>query len=175
MKLPFALLLLLASAWPRSSTAGELARLKYNHPGRVVDLGVGLWAWPVPCDADGDGDHDLIVSCPDKPSNGVWLFENPAGDTSQTKFPVFKPARRLSSTVHYVLPSDADGRLRVLSPGTEYLDFTNVGLARSAAIAVPQPIHVPRGNAPHGRANKIRHHQWRYADYDGDGALDLVV
>ncbi|MEY3772410.1 MAG: hypothetical protein RL067_424, partial [Verrucomicrobiota bacterium] len=25
-----------------------LERLKYNHPGLVVDLGVGLWAWPLP-------------------------------------------------------------------------------------------------------------------------------
>ena len=57
------------------AAGGELVKLKYNNPGLVVDLGVGLWAWPVPCDADGDGDFDLIVSCPDKPSNGVWLFE----------------------------------------------------------------------------------------------------
>ena len=41
---------------------GELQQLRYNNPGLVVDLGVGLWAWPVPGDADGDGDYDLIVS-----------------------------------------------------------------------------------------------------------------
>src|SRR5262245_49299785 len=83
----------------------SLTRIPYNHPGLVVDLGVGLWAWPIPCDADGDGDFDLIVSCPDKPSNGIWLFENPVGNTSKQKLPVFKAARRLSSTVHYVMPS----------------------------------------------------------------------
>jgi len=60
--------------------ADGLTQLKYNNPGLVVDLGVGLWAWPVPCDADSDGDFDLIVSCPDKPSNGIWLFENTSGD-----------------------------------------------------------------------------------------------
>jgi hypothetical protein len=27
--------------------ATGLDRLNYNHPGLVVDLGVGLWAWPV--------------------------------------------------------------------------------------------------------------------------------
>ena len=117
-----------------AAAADELTRLKYNHPGLVVDLGVGLWAWPVPCDADGDGDFDLIVSCPDKPSNGVWLFENATGDTAQTKFPVFKPARRLSHTVHYVMPSYVDDQLRVLTPGVEYSDFTTSGLdARHAA------------------------------------------
>jgi hypothetical protein len=29
---------------------------------------------PLPCDADGD--FDLVVSCPDEPSNGIYLFEN---------------------------------------------------------------------------------------------------
>ena len=80
--------------------ADELVQLEYNNPGLIVDLGVGLWAWPIPCDADGDGDFDMIVSCPDKPSNGIWLFENTSGDTSKTKMPVFKPARFLSRTVH---------------------------------------------------------------------------
>src|SRR5215218_5172746 len=108
--------------------ADELTRLKYNHPGLVVDLGVGLWAWPVPCDADGDGDFDLIVSCPDQPFNGVWLFENRSGDTRQNKLPVFKPARKLSKTVHYVMPSYVDGDLRVLSPGVEYRHFEQTGL-----------------------------------------------
>lgn len=70
--------------------AESLERLPYNHPGLHVDLGVGLWAWPVPCDADGDGDFDLIVSCPDKPSNGVWFFENATGDMANNKFPVFR-------------------------------------------------------------------------------------
>ena len=55
----------------------ELKRLAYNNPGLVVDLGVGLWAWPLPMDYDGDGDLDLVVSCPDKPYNGTYFFENP--------------------------------------------------------------------------------------------------
>src|SRR6478752_9574275 len=121
--------------------ASALERLPYNNPGLVVDLGVGLWAWPVPCDADGDGDFDLIVSCPDKPSNGVWLFENAEGDTARNKFPVFKPARRLSSTVHYVLPSYAEGSLRVLSPGREYQDFLRSGLDKGVSIPAPGTIH----------------------------------
>ncbi len=166
-----ALALLLA----QSASADDLARLKYNHPGLVVDLAVGLWAWPLPCDADGDGDFDLIVSCPDKPSNGVWLFENAVGDTAKKKFPVFKPPRRLSHAVHYVMPSYVDGRMRVLTPGTEYLDFTTSGLAKSVPLATPKTIHTPRGTAKSPRASPIRHNQWRYADFDGDGALDLVV
>ncbi|MEX0977224.1 MAG: VCBS repeat-containing protein, partial [Pirellulales bacterium] len=140
----------------------------------MVDLGVGLWAWPLPCDADGDGDYDLIVSCPDKPSNGVWLFENTTGDTAKNKFPVFQPPRMLSRTVHYVLPSYVDGRLCVLSPGFEYPDFVRTGLTLKRALPAPKTIHTPRGTAP-GVRNKIRHNEWRYADYDGDGPLDLIV
>ena len=51
-------------------------RLKYNNKGLVVDLGVGLWANPFPMDWDNDGDTDLLVSTTDKPSNGLYLFEN---------------------------------------------------------------------------------------------------
>ena len=112
-----------------ASPTPSLERLRYNNPGLIVDLGVGLWAWPVPCDADGDGDFDLIVSCPDKPSNGIYLFENTTGDTARNKMPVFKPARRLSGTLHYVMPSYVDGQLRVLTPGAEYSNFERSGLA----------------------------------------------
>ncbi len=155
--------------------AQELSRLTYNDPDLAVDLGVGLWAWPVPCDADADGDYDLIVSCPDKPFNGVWLFENVDGDTTKTKYPVFKPPVRLSKTVHYVLPSYVDDQLRVLTPGVEYDDFVSHGLENAIKLPAPKTIHTPQGNAPGAKSNKIRHNEWRYADYDGDGALDLVV
>ena len=157
-----------------TTAAQDLKPLEYQNPGLAVDLGVGLWAWPVPCDADGDGDFDLIVSCPDKPYNGVWLFENTTGDTAKNKFPIFAPPKRLSKTVHYVLPSYVDGKLRVLSPATEYPDFLNRGLDEKRPIDLPKEIHNATGNAP-GLRRKIRHNEWRYADYDGDGATDLVI
>src|SRR4051794_18704151 len=150
-----------------------LEPLKYNHPGLAVDLGVGLWAWPVPCDADGDGDYDLIVSCPDKPSNGIWLFENTGGDTARNKFPVFEPARRVSGTVHYVMPSYIAGEMRVLTPGWEYSDFLKSGLANKKRLPVEARFHLPQGKQSKGP--KVRHNQWRYADFDGDEALDLIV
>jgi hypothetical protein len=77
-------------------TAGALERLTYNNPGLVVDLGVGLWAWPLPMDFDGDGDLDLVVNCPDKPYNGIYVFENATGDTGKEAMPVFKPGKRIS-------------------------------------------------------------------------------
>jgi hypothetical protein len=161
------------ASFGQTSPASALTQLRYNHPGLAVDLGVGLWAWPVPCDADGDGDFDLIVSCPDKPSNGVWLFENANGDTAKNKMPVFKPARQLSRTVHYVMPSYVDGKMRVLSPAVEYLDFGRTGTTQKKTLPIEAKFHKPQGTQPKGP--KMRHNQWRYADYDGDGALDLIV
>ncbi len=166
-------LLLPIDAFAGHPMADGLTQLPYNNPGLKVDLGVGLWAWPVPCDADGDGDFDLIVSCPDKPSNGVWLFENAQGDTAEHKMPVFEPAKFLSRTVHYVMPSYVDGGMRVLSPGAEYSDFTTVGLAQKTKLPIESNFHKPLGTQPKGP--KVRHNQWRYVDYNGDNVLDLVV
>lgn len=163
---------LLILAPPAALSAEGLEPLRYNHPGLVVDLGVGLWAWPIPCDADGDGDFDLIVSCPDKPSNGVWLFENATGDTREHKFPVFKPARKLSKTVRYLMPSYVDGRLRVLAPGVEYPNFVRSGVNEPSKLPLAAEFYKPEGKQPKGP--KVRHQQWRYVDFDGDGALDLV-
>ena len=158
----------------RLARAQMLEPLRYNHPGLVVDLGVGLWAWPVPWDVDQDGDFDLLVSCPDKPSNGVWVFENKQMESSQLKMPVFEPGRWLSKTVHYITPSYVDGTLRVMSPGTEYSDFATKGLnGQAKKLPVAANFYKPQGTQPKGP--KVRHNQWRYVDYDGDNALDLVV
>lgn len=157
----------------RFGLADELLRLAYDNPGLTVDLGVGLWAWPVPCDADGDGDFDLIVSCPDQPSNGVWLFENATGDTAKEKFPVFKPGRSLGRTLRYVLPSYVDGRLRVLTPGFEHPNFTATGVQQRVPLAATDDFYKPQWSN-YKRVN-VRHRQQRFVDFDGDGALDLVA
>ena len=90
MKFKIILMLLLTTTLSFST---DLPRMKYNNPGLVVDLGVGLWAWPIPMDYDNDGDNDLLVSCPDKPYNGVYFFENKDGDS---KFPVFEPGVKIA-------------------------------------------------------------------------------
>jgi hypothetical protein len=156
-----------------ADSPSDLQPLTYNHPGLVVDLGVGLWAWPIPWDVDGDGDYDLLVACPDQPSNGVWFFENISGDTGVNPLPVFRPGVKLSRAVHYLMPSYVGGQLRVLSPGVEYLNFAEVGIQRPQKLAVDGNFHQRVGQQTKGP--KIRHRQWSYVDYDGDGRLDLVI
>ncbi|MBX3449040.1 MAG: VCBS repeat-containing protein [Planctomycetaceae bacterium] len=142
-------------------TTSRLSRVKYNNPGLVVDLGVGLWAWPMPMDFDGDGDMDLVVNCPDKPSNGVYVFENPTGEA----FPVFKAGRRISKGMQNVAVSYGDDGIDVLSPAMSYPQFLKTGLEQGEKIALPGNIHP----------NKVRQNVWKRLDYDGDGTRDLIV
>ena len=160
---PFLILCSLGAAG--SLAAADLEPLRFNNPGLVVDLAVGLWGWPVPMDVDGDGDYDLVVSCQDTPYNGTYVFENATGDTAKNKMPVFKAARRISKGAPNVTPSYIDGTVRVLTPAAAYPDFSKTGLEH------PEKLPVPMN--PHG--SKVRFNQWRLVDYDGDGALDLTV
>jgi hypothetical protein len=144
--------------------AVALQRLRYNQDDLAVDLGVGLWAWPIPTDFDGDGDNDLVVSCPDKPYNGLYLFENIKGDVAM---PVFKPAVRLGPTRSNVHPSYIDGELELHTPGRRHPDYRRVGIGDGVAIEPAVPP-LPDGLKP--RAN-----QWLRVDHDGDGDLDIVI
>jgi hypothetical protein len=144
--------------------AATMQRLPYNHPGLAVDLGVGLYAFPMPMDWDGDGDLDLVVACPDKHYNGVYLFENPSG--KGVKMPVFKAAKRLGPAKEYMTLSTVNGKSRVLAGNLEYPNFTRGNTTNSAAIYPKDrvaPIKYLRGNT------------WRLADLDGDGAHDLLI
>lgn len=172
--------LLVAGAFSGRSPAAEiLPRLAHHNPGTLADLGVGLWAWPLPMDYNGDGLMDLVVVCTDKPSNGTWYFENSGEVDAQLKLPIFKPAVLIgksapSSGICYV-----DGRPFVTATASEkqgeiyayrgnvYPDFRNTQFSRPEKIPVPETILTQPGN--------IRQNQWKFVDYDGDGALDVTV
>jgi predicted neuraminidase len=148
-----------------SSALAQLEPLRYNNPGLEVDLGVGLWAWPLPMDYDGDGDMDLVVSGPDKPSNGLYYFENPTQDPS-VKLPVFKPAVYLGPTGQNVQVCYVDGEPRVLRENFEYPEFKTRGVGDGGTKIYDQARFHP-GNT--------RARMWRYVDWEGDGDQDLVV
>ncbi|HJO09375.1 MAG TPA: FG-GAP-like repeat-containing protein, partial [Verrucomicrobiota bacterium] len=139
-----------------------LQQLRYRNPGLAVDLSVGLWAWPMPMDYDGDGDFDLLVSCPDRPSNGIYFFENPGGGGAM---PVFKPGVRLGKGYRNIGVSRVDGSDRILIPGREFVGFRKKGFAKSVSLFSKGNIHL----------NNVRNNVWQFADYDGDDRFDLVI
>jgi hypothetical protein len=134
----------------------ESVRVNHNNPGLVVDLGVGLWANPIPLDWDQDGDSDLLVSTPDKPSNGIYFFENEGNN-------IFSPGIRIAEGKRKMTVSWPEGKLTVCTPGIVFQDFRENLYSKPVDIAFKQKFHS-------GRAN-----QWKYADYNGDGILDLII
>jgi len=149
-----------------------LRPLPYNNPGLSVDLGVGLWAWPLPMDYDGDGDYDLVVSCPDKPYNGTYLFENPGGDA---KMPVFRPAVRIGKGHTNIQVSFVEAKPRVLIPGAEIASLQPSRAGAEDAFSKTRQIYPTPWVHQHDQVRKIRANQWRYVDFDGDDRLDVVV
>jgi hypothetical protein len=124
--------------WLAINSFADLTPLPYNQPNLAVDLGVGLWAWPMPMDWDEDGDLDLIVSCPDKPYNGCYFFENVGKDQP------FKPGVRIDDALRNAQVSYVDGQPRVLVPGSEFTDFLGKKFSTSRAIYPNEPMEVCR-------------------------------
>lgn len=168
---------------PRFGLAAEstdvMPRLAHHNPGALADLGVGLWAWPLPMDYNGDGLMDLVVVCTDKPSNGTWFFENSGQVDSQLKLPIFKPAVLIGKSAPSVGISSINGAPVVTATasakrgdiydfkGNVFPDFVKSQFNQPVKIPVPEKIHTEAGN--------IRQNQWKFVDYDGDGALDVTV
>ena len=158
--------------------AADFERLAYGRKDLEVDLGVGLWAWPIPVDYDEDGDLDLLVSCPDKPYNGTYFFENISLPSSLykvtfgllgskvCKMPLFNSGKRIGKGYHRVAPSYAGGEVRILINGREFENFKKGDFEKSKQI---------KGIKSNVHKNKVRGNVWRYVDYDGDGVLDVVI
>lgn len=165
----------------------RLEPVHYNNPGLVVDLGVGLWAWPLPMDYDRDGDLDLVVSCPDKPYNGTYFFENPgkssvqspvssatksaeANDTGHSTLdtqPIFKPAVRIADGPTNVQVCYIDSEPVVMTPAKIYADFR--------ADQYSKPIKLPLPEKLDPQYKRYRANQWKLLDWEGDGDIDVIA
>lgn len=152
----------------------QLKPIKYNNPGLVVDLGVGLWAWPLPMDYDDDGDMDLIVSCPDVPFSGTYFFENGQvveslrgkGKKSAT-LPVFEPPVRIADKMSNVQVSYIAGRPIVSTSGKIFLDFPKNQYSKPINLGLPTKLDLP--------FKRTRANQWKLVDWENDGDLDVIV
>ncbi len=172
-----------ALALPAFAFAAEpaevLPRLAHNNPGTLADLGVGLWAWPLPIDYNQDGLMDLVVVCTDKPYNGTWYFENSGEVDAQLKLPIFKPAVLIGKSAPSVGISYATGAPIITATASAksgdiynyranvYPDFLKSQFNAPVKVPVPEKVLTEPGN--------IRQNQWKFVDYDGDGAVDVTV
>jgi hypothetical protein len=146
------------------NNTNNLVRIPYNNPElESVDLGVGLWAWPFPVDYDNDGDLDLLVNCPDKPFNGLWLFENTTGG----KNPVLKPPVRLAESQRNLQIFPWNGKYVATTPGVAYPDFLS--------SFYQNPDTLFNEDFYKSILKKPRFNLWRYVDYENDGDLDIVI
>jgi hypothetical protein len=151
------------SGFAQKDNLGELVRIKYNHPGLITDLGVGLWAWPFPVDYDHDGDLDLLVNCPDHPFNGIWFFENKTGGQS----PVFTPPVKLAQSQRNMQISTISGKYKVMLPGVVFPRFFETFF--------DEPDTLFKENFYESIVKKPRFNLWRYIDYENDGDLDIII
>ncbi len=143
--------------------------MRYSNPGLTVDLGVGLWAWPLPMDYDRDGDMDLVVSSGGMPYEGTYFFENAAESESADAMPVFRPAVRIGEYRTNAQISHNDGHPPVVTtPGSRHDDFV------AASFSDPSPFPVATEDV-YSSSGRIRAKQWKLADWEGDGDLDLLI
>jgi hypothetical protein len=179
--------LILASAFlaaPAALLKGAdevLPRMPYNNPGTLADLGVGLWAWPLPMDYNRDGLMDLVVVCTDKPYNGTWYFENSGEIDGQLKLPIFKPAVLIGKSAPSVGISYVDGKPIVTATASAFNRETTMYAFRANMYPnfldtqFNQPVKIPVPEKIHTQPGSIRQNQWKFLDYDGDGALDVSL
>ena len=160
---------LLAFALLGQLSAAELERVRYNNPSLEVDLGVGLWAWPLPVDYDRDGDLDLVVSSGGLPYEGTYFFENRALPGSSSAMPQFLPGVRIGEYRTNAQISHNPGHPALITtPGELHPTFREDAYSKPVELAV----NTERVYASTGR---LRARQWKLADWEGDGDLDLII
>ncbi len=135
--------------------AGDM--MEYGRSNVVADLGFGLWSHVCPVDWDGDGDWDLVLSCPDVPQSGTYVY-------LQQRSGVFERTERLGDGVWFAALGDmnGDGKLDILAGDVWYDDIRANGMSRK----MESPVKRPK--------EKLRNFITRQADWDGDGLIDII-
>ncbi len=144
---------------PAMIGAGE--RVTYGLPNVRGRLAVGLWAHPTAIDFDGDGNTDLIVGCPDRPYNGIYLFRN-LGTNDK---PLYDKAEWLGTGKKDLVAADfsGDGKVDLVYSGGYFSDVQRNRLSVSVAVKLPRNYHIGRDDL------------WYPVDWDGDGLIDVLA
>ena len=132
----------------------------------TVALGVGLWGIPLPTDFDGDGINDLLVSCPDKPYNGIYFFRNIGTNSDPLFDKAVKVYKKGPNNIRVCTYGD---KQHVLAKETEYRGFF-----AGKFLGEPIPIQYD-GERLGATYNRSRSNMWNYTDWDGDGDADIIV
>ncbi|MBI3208560.1 MAG: VCBS repeat-containing protein [Candidatus Solibacter usitatus] len=143
---------------PAMIGAGD--RLTYGRGGVRSRLSVGLWAHPAALDIDGDGDLDLIVSCTDRPFNGIYLFRNIGSNQN----PLFDRGEWLGPSKADLVAADfdGDGKIDLAYKGGYFRDVRNNLLSQPVAVKLPRDYHIGRDD------------MFYPVDWDGDGKIDIL-
>jgi hypothetical protein len=145
---------------PEPAMVGAGERITYGRAGVRGRLGVGLWAYPAAFDFDEDGAIDLIVSCTDRPYNGVYLFRN----IGTNREPLFDRAEWMGPGLKDLVAADAngDGTIDFVVSGGYYSDVRANRLNKFVAVKIERDYHAGRDDL------------WYPVDWDGDGTIDLL-
>ncbi|MGH9627366.1 MAG: FG-GAP repeat domain-containing protein, partial [Bryobacteraceae bacterium] len=145
---------------PEPAMIGTGDRVTFGRTGVRGRLAVGLWAYPAALDFDGDGSLDLIVSCTDRPYNGIYLFRNLGTNAS----PLYDRAEWLGPGRKDLVAADfnGDGNVDLVFSGGYFSDVRRNRLSRPVPVKIERSYHVGRDDL------------WYPTDWDGDGKIDLL-
>ena len=104
---------------------------------------------------------DLIVSCPDHPYNGTYLFHN-IGTNAK---PLFDRPEWLGRGHKDMVGADfnGDGEVDLVVSGGYYNAVRRNGMSQFVKVELPRNYHVGRDDL------------WYPVDWDGDGRIDILA
>ena len=103
------------------------------------------------------------------PYAGAYFFENPTEPGTAEPMPVFRPGIRIGDyRPNAQIPYNADHAPVVTTPDERHDAFRARAFAERLRLGLgTDPVHASEG--------RIRAKQWKLADWEGHGDLDLLI